>query len=85
MGSLAPADYLRNLEAEAGLPGNWLDDIVATHLIDPKTLRANNFDGFYRARSAALLALIEAAMGRRAVPSAAAPESVADYQQELAG
>jgi hypothetical protein len=85
MGSLAPADYLRNLEAEAGLPGNWLDDIVATHLINPNTLRANYFDGFYRARSAALLALIEGAMGRQAVPSDDAPESVADYQPEMTG
>ncbi len=85
MGSLAPADYLRNLEAEAGLPGNWLDDIVTTHLIDPGTLRANDFEAFYRTRSAALLALIETAMGRRALPSDAAPESVSDYQPEMAG
>lgn len=83
MGSQAPADYLRQLEAEAGLPGNWLDDIVATHLIEPRYLRANNFDAFYAARSVALLGLIESAMGKRAVSAEAAPETLADYQPEL--
>ena len=82
MGSQAPADYLRQLEAEAGLPGNWLDDIVATHLIEPHYLRANDFDAFYTARSAALLRLIEAAMGKRAVSAEVAPETPADYQPE---
>jgi hypothetical protein len=82
MGGQAPAEYLRQLETETGLPGNWLDDIVATHLIDPKLLRANDFNAFFQARSAALLALIESAMGKRAVSPQDAPESVADYQPE---
>ena len=33
MGNQAPAVYLKQLETEAGLPSNWLDDIVATHLV----------------------------------------------------
>jgi hypothetical protein len=82
MGNQAPGDYLRQLENEAGLPGPWLDDIVATHLIDPAYLRANEFTTFYIARSTALLALIESAMGRHAVPPEAAPETVDDYQPE---
>lgn len=82
MGNQAPAEYLRHLETETGLPGNWLDDVVATHLIDPKLLRANDFDAFYQARSAALLALIESVMGKRAVSPQEAPETVADYQPE---
>lgn len=82
MGNQAPADYLRQLEAEAGLPGNWLDDIVATHLIEARYLRANEFEGFYEARSAALLSLVEEAMGKRAVSAEAAPETTADYQPE---
>ena len=32
MGSLRPSDYLVKLENEAGLPPNWFDDIIATHL-----------------------------------------------------
>jgi hypothetical protein len=39
MGSQPPTVYLKQLETEAGLPSNWLDDIVATHLIDARFLR----------------------------------------------
>jgi hypothetical protein len=37
--NLPPDVYMEKLEAEGGLPGNWLDDIVSTHLIDPRHLR----------------------------------------------
>ena len=73
MGNQPPAVYLKQLETEAGLPSNWLDDIVATHLIDARLLRgrqivgdappSRDFDSFYEARSAELLALIYEAMG----------------------
>jgi len=74
MGNQAPDIYLRQLEAEAGLPGNWLDDILATHLLDAKYLRQRDlqigsggpdFAGFYNARTNELLRLIEDAMGIR--------------------
>jgi hypothetical protein len=39
MGNHGPDVYLGMLEAEAGVPGNWLDDIVTTHLVDPDNLR----------------------------------------------
>jgi hypothetical protein len=77
-----PEVYMSLLEAEAGLPGNWLDDIVATHLVEAKHLRAADFDAFYASRSAMLLELIEAAMGKPAVAADAAPESAADYLEE---
>ncbi len=99
--NLPPDIYMEKLEAEAGLPGNWLDDIIGTHLIDarylrgtngregplrtirkPATLNAEDFDAFYESRSARLIELIEDAIGRRAVPQEAAPESAADYQQD---
>lgn len=71
IGSQGPDVYLRQLEAEAGLPGNWLNDILSTHLIDAKYLREgsgreparSDFGGFYAARSDELLGLIRAAMG----------------------
>ena len=99
--NLPPDVYMEKLEAEAGLPGNWLDDIIGTHLIDarylrgtdgrggslrmmrkPAALNAADFDAFYESRSARLIELIEDAIGRRAVPQEAAPESAADYQQD---
>jgi hypothetical protein len=72
MGTRVPHVYLRQLEAEAGLPGNWMDDIIQTHRIDPKFLRSSedgsaarrNFDAFYQARSTAMLDLIYRAMGK---------------------
>lgn len=82
MGGQPPSEYLRQLADEAGLPGNWLDDVIATHLIEPESLRANDFEAFYSARSKALLTLIESAMSRQAIPSDEAPETIADYQPE---
>lgn len=79
IGSLPPSDYLAKLENEAGLPPNWFDDIIATHLIDPKSLRADDFEAFYAARSAALLRLIQDAMGQQPVDE---PETLADYEPE---
>ncbi len=74
IGAQAPDVYVRQLETEAGLPGNWMDDIIATHRIDPAFLRsasspqdgsrAGNFRAFYEARSHALLDLIYRAMGK---------------------
>ena len=75
MGNHAPDMYLRQLEAEAGVPGNWLDDIVGTHLIDARHLRDKDFDAFYEARTIMLKQLIDEAMGK--------PEpSAADHQPE---
>ncbi|MGH3187213.1 MAG: GmrSD restriction endonuclease domain-containing protein [Streptosporangiaceae bacterium] len=75
MGNQSPDIYLQQIEAEAGLPGNWLDDIIQTHRVNPKYLRGgrvvgngpqnSDFDGFYRARSAALKELIDDAMGKQ--------------------
>jgi hypothetical protein len=76
MGNQAPDSYLRQLEAEAGLPGNWLDDIVGTHLVNARYLRRGpDFDAFYADRSAKLLELIYEAMGVR-------PDSGSDGQDE---
>ena len=37
--NLPPDIYLEKLEAEDGLPSDWLDDILSTHLIDAAHLR----------------------------------------------
>lgn len=73
MGNQAPSVYLKQLETEAGLPSNWLDDILSTHLVAARYLRGGalpgeaasrpDFDAFYQARSAGLLRLIYDAMG----------------------
>lgn len=43
--NLAPDIYMEKLEAKAGLPGNWLDDIIATHLVEARYLRGANGHG----------------------------------------
>jgi hypothetical protein len=64
IGGRAPEDYLRILERRAGILAVKLDGIVATHAIDPGTLRAGDFDMFFSDRRARLIAIISEAMGK---------------------
>jgi hypothetical protein len=63
----SPASYLTVLAQESGMRPEWFEDVVATHLIDPVTLREDDFEGFYADRSKQLLDLVNAAMGKRTV------------------
>ncbi|GAA4081301.1 GmrSD restriction endonuclease domain-containing protein [Actinomadura miaoliensis] len=83
MGTAGPASYLKKLETDTGLPGNWLDDIIATHVIDPALLRQEDFERFYADRAVRLRELIEEAMGKRAIPAVEAPESAEDYEPDV--
>ncbi|KIX79021.1 hypothetical protein SF23_03190 [Streptomyces sp. MBRL 10] len=67
MGVGAPSAYLTAFERHTGSPGDWFDDIIGTHLIDAKALRADDFGAFYRDRTARLLKLVEREMGKAAV------------------
>jgi hypothetical protein len=63
-----------------------MDEILRSHLIDPLALRADDFDRFFEARSEALLAKIEKAMGKSIADATAdedVPESV-EYEVEEA-
>jgi hypothetical protein len=66
-GKRAPGAYLELMAREYGQPQDWFDDIVGTHLVDPKLLRANDFDAFYEDRVDQLLKLVGEAMGRTVV------------------
>jgi hypothetical protein len=67
MGANSPSAYLTSFEQHTGGPGEWFDDVVGTHLIDPKTLRSDDFEAFYEDRTARLLALVERVTGKAAV------------------
>ena len=67
IGNNPPSTYLPRFERESGLEDHWFDDVVSTHLIDPKLLWADDFEGFYRDRAARILALAELAMGNPAI------------------
>jgi hypothetical protein len=55
-----------------------MDAILKSHMIDPALLRADSFQEFYSARKAALLTLVERAMGKA---SAEATAIVADDEE----
>ncbi|MGH4029368.1 GmrSD restriction endonuclease domain-containing protein [Actinomycetota bacterium Odt1-20B] len=73
----APSAYLEPLAAAADMRPEWFDDVIATHLINPKTLRAGDYVAFFEARSASLEELVYQAMGKRTtvVRGAAGEES----------
>jgi hypothetical protein len=63
IGGDAPSLYLARLPKQGGASDAEIDKHLASHLITPKKLRADDFEGFFSARRDALLGLIEDAMG----------------------
>jgi hypothetical protein len=63
----APSVYLRRIEEKQGLSSAKLDAILRTHLIDPEHLRADDFDGFFKARMNILAGIVSDAMGKPVV------------------
>ncbi len=84
IGNDPPSKYLARLQKHAGIEEVRMDDILRSHVIEPAHVRADDFDAFFQAREAALLARIENAMGkpiaREALPEPT--EAVTDYQDE---
>lgn len=64
VGGNAPSLYLERIEKIDSIPSDMLDEILASHLIDPELLRTDKFDAFYTARTKALCDLIGSAMGK---------------------
>lgn len=64
IGGNAPSGYLPKIEKSTEMPAERLDGILATHVIDPASLRSDSFDAFFAARAQALLDRIERAMGK---------------------
>jgi hypothetical protein len=80
IGGRSPAEYVKTVEAAAGISGDELDAVFRTHLLDPATLRAGDFDAFFADRRARLLELIGEAIGRPIVDTET--ESPALFVQE---
>lgn len=64
IGGRSPAEYMPTLANKAGVSDVHIDEIIATHAINPAHLRSADFDGYFAERSEALLALISQAMGK---------------------
>jgi hypothetical protein len=74
IGGAAPAEYLGKIERRSELDSAAVDSLVATHRIDPTTLRTNDFDRFFDQRREELLTLISTAMGHPPVRTQDAPD-----------
>lgn len=74
VGGNAPSLYLTRIEDKHGLTPAALDDILRSHLIDPATLRADDFEAFWKARKLALADLAAGAQGK--------PVPVDDYEPD---
>ena len=61
IGGHAPSKYLPAIERAADIEPGRLDEILASHCIAPRHLRADRFWEFYAARAEALLQRVEAA------------------------
>lgn len=64
IGGSAPSLYLARIEDRHGLSSAALDDILRSHLIEPASLRTDDFDGFWKARKLALAELAAGAQGK---------------------
>ncbi len=83
IGGNAPSAYLAQIQRDKAvqLDPAAMDAILRTHSIDPGLLRADDFDGFFQNRKAALLSLIERAMGKQAIlTDEPTPEDAADSE-----
>ena len=86
IGGRAPSEYLSRLQNSAGITADHLDMHLRTHLVDPALLRADDFQGFFAARQAALLGRIEQVTGKRIDPGVPAePEDEPDEYEVLEG
>jgi hypothetical protein len=63
IGSKPPSAYLKQFEREGILPER-LDEMLRSHAIDPEKLRSDDFEGFFVARTQALMELTVRAMGK---------------------
>jgi len=82
LGGNAPSRYLASIETNHGVAPDRLDEILATHLIEPALLRGDAFDQFIRDRARQLLDMVEKAMGK-AVVGRDAEDVVKEFGGEL--
>jgi hypothetical protein len=64
IGGDPPSVYLPKLQQRYQIDDGRMDQILLTHVIAPESLRADNFQEFFRARESEMLGRIERAMGK---------------------
>lgn len=81
IGGNAPSVYLARIEEKHGLSPDALDDILRSHLIEPATLRTDDFEGFWKTRKVALAELAAGAQGK-SVPFSEDDEPMEGYADD---
>lgn len=64
IGGAAPSSYLKVIESRAQLESPRVDELLGTHLVPADMLRADDFEGYFKARRESLCKLVEAAIGK---------------------
>ena len=82
VGGHAPSVYLRRIKKEQKLSSAELDDILRSHLIEPKYLRKDDFESFFSARTKALSKIVGKAMGKPVVAETGSDEVEHDIELE---
>lgn len=69
IGGDAPSVYLKKIQqhAQVKIDDAAMDALLTSHKIPVSAIRSDDFEGFYAARKAALLGLIESVMGKTAL------------------
>ena len=69
IGGKAPSEYIQQLQAHKSvqLSDGEMDELLATHCLDPALLRGDDYDGFVEARRNALVGHISNVMGKPVV------------------
>lgn len=83
IGGNLPSTYLEKLQRICNIGEARMDEILASHLIDPALLRADNFESFYDSRQSKMLELIERATGRSIARAEVLVESPEVEQEEV--
>lgn len=78
IGGKAPSDYLARLQHSAEIKPERMDDILRSHIIDPVTIRNDNFESFFTERMKTMLEIISSAMGKAPAVDIAQPDSTED-------
>lgn len=80
IGKKAPSEYLVDIEEEANITEDQINNHLQSHCIDPDHLRRDDFDEFFKARQAEMIDWIQKAMGKKVVDIPEDDDEVVDEE-----
>lgn len=85
IGGAAPSAYVGVIETRAQISAARLDELVSTHLVPAESLRADDFQQFFRTRRESLCRLVESAIDKsvqRDIDAGFAEEDSAQFESD---